>query len=313
MEPVTPALQVSGAVRSFGPRRALDALELALAPGEIYALLGPNGAGKTTLVRAICGRVALDAGRVSLGSEDPRRSPAVRRRLGLVPQAIALYAELTARENLEVLGCLAGLPHQEARRAAGEALEWIGLTSRAASPVRELSGGMQRRVNLAAGVLHRPDVLLLDEPTAGLDPAARERVHELLRELRVRGLAILLATHDLDQAAELADRIGIIVDGRIRAEGTLAALVAGLGEERELVVALSQPPDEDARARLAGEGLVASADGRTWVGPLRGGLGALANLGARLAAGSVRVAEVRVREPGLRGVFFRIAGQELTS
>jgi ABC-2 type transport system ATP-binding protein len=308
---MNPGLHVTGARRAFGARLALDGLDLAVPPGRIYALLGPNGAGKTSLIRAVCGRVALDAGSVRLDGEDPRRSKAARRRLGLVPQAIALYPDLTARENLEVLGALAGMPRPGAARAAREALEWIGLLDRADSLVRELSGGMQRRVNLAAAVLHGPELLLLDEPTAGVDPVARERIHELLRELRRRGLAILLATHDLDQAAELADRIGILVDGRIRAEGALAELVASLHEERELVVALAQAPDDEARQRLAGEGLTASSDGKTWVGPLRGGYAGLAEVGSRLAAAWVAVAELRVREPGLRGVFFRVAGREL--
>jgi ABC-2 type transport system ATP-binding protein len=155
-------------------------------------------------------------------------------------------------------------------------------------------------------------VLLLDEPTVGIDPEAREGIHRLLRELRARGTAILLTTHDLDQAAELADRVGILVDGRVRAEGTPRALVEqAFGKGRELLITLAAPADEAAHARLAAEGLAQAADAMSFSGPLEGGLPALAALGQRLAAAGVPVAEVRLREPGLRGVFFRVAGREL--
>ncbi len=310
--PADPALLVSDARRSFAGRTALDGASLALVPGETYALLGPNGAGKTTLVRSIYGRVRLDSGRIALGGRDPRADRAARAKLGLVPQQLALYPDLTPRENLAVFGRLAGLKRQETPAAVEAALAWTGLQARAGSRTSELSGGQQRRLNLAAGTLHRPDVLLLDEPTVGIDPEAREGIHDLLRELRARGTAILLTTHDLDQAAELADRIGILVDGRVRAEGTLQALVEqAFGSGRELQLTLVVEPGPQARALLAREGLAAGEDARSWAGPLGGGLEALSALGRRLADAGLPVAEIRVREPGLRGVFFRVAGREL--
>ena len=306
-----PPLEVRGARRAFGAGRGLDGVDLRLERGEIYGLLGPNGAGKTSLVRAICGRLRLDAGSVSLLGRDPRDAEA-RRGLGLVPQEVALYPELTVAENLELLGRLAGLPGGEAGPAVKDALGWIGLTDRAGSLVATLSGGQQRRVNLAAATLHRPAVLLLDEPTVGVDPAAREQIHERLRDLGARGIAILLATHDLDQAAELCGRIGILVDGRIRAEGTLDELVRrAFGDAREIRVTLASPPGDDARRALAAEGLAAGADTRTWSGPLAVGLDALPAIARRLAAAGVPLAELRLREPGLRGAFFRLTGREL--
>jgi ABC-2 type transport system ATP-binding protein len=310
--PGAPALLVEDAHRRFGSRKALDGASLALAPGEIYALLGPNGAGKTSLVRAIYGRVRLDSGRVATPAGDPRREPRARARLGLVPQELALYPDLTPRENLATFGRLAGLPRDRVSAAVAAALAWTGLDDRAGSRTGQLSGGQKRRLNLAAGTLHGPDVLLLDEPTVGIDPEAREGIHRLLRELRARGTAILLTTHDLDQAAELADRVGILVDGRVRAEGTPRALVEqAFGAGRELLITLAAPADEAARARLAAEGLAQAADAMSFSGPLEGGLPALAALGQRLAAAGVPVAEVRLREPGLRGVFFRVAGREM--
>ncbi|HSN55879.1 MAG TPA: ABC transporter ATP-binding protein [Candidatus Sulfomarinibacteraceae bacterium] len=305
-------LEVMGVRRSFGSRAALDGVDLSLRPAEIYALLGPNGAGKTTLVRAISGRLRLDGGEVRLLGGDPAADAGARCLLGLVPQELALYPELTARENLEVFGRLMALGRDEAREATRRLLEQVGLSDRAHDLVSTLSGGMKRRLNVAAGVIHRPQVLLLDEPTVGVDPAAREGIHELLRELRRDGLAILLTTHDLEQAAELADRVGMLIDGRIRAEGTPAELVRGVfGDGRELLVTLVRPATTDGARRLIERGLTSPGDARVWTGRLERHLDDLSHVTAELEQLGLELAEIRVREPGLRGVFFRYAGREI--
>jgi len=305
-------LEVAGVRRSFGSRAALDGVDLRLRPGEIYALLGPNGAGKTTLVRAISGRLRLDGGEVRLLGGDPAADAGARRLLGLVPQELALYPELTARENLEVFGRLMALGRDETREAARRLLAQVGLSDRADDPVSILSGGMKRRLNVAAGVIHRPRVLLLDEPTVGVDPAAREGIHELLRELRREGLAILLTTHDLEQAAELADRVGILIEGRLHADGRVPDLVHDVfGDGKELLVTLAAPPPEAGRAHLEGIGLAPSSDRRLWTCRLRGGLDDLSAFTADLERAGLDLEEVRVREPSLRGVFFRLAGREI--
>lgn len=306
-------LEIAGARRRFGDRTALAGVDLFLRPGEIYALLGRNGAGKTTLVRAICGRVRLDEGTVRLDGRDPRTDAGARRRLGLVPQEIALYADLTVRENLECFGRLAGLPRSGASGASAQALDWIGLADRAGSRVAVLSGGMKRRVNLAAGVLHRPDVLLLDEPTAGVDPQARERIHELLADLRARGMAILLTTHDLDQAEGLADRIGILDDGALKAEGAFAELKARtFGDHRHVGLAFAEEPGVVAVTLLEELGLVpASGDARRWSGALGGEFADAAAIGRRAAETGLAVTELSVREPDLYSVFFRVTGREI--
>jgi len=312
MSEVALGLEVLEARRAIAGREVLAGASLSVEPGQTLALLGPNGAGKTSLIRAICGRLRLDSGSVRLGGRDPRRDPAARRQLGLVPQEIALYSDLTARENLEVMGRLAGLSSAAARREAATALDWIGLGDRAGSRTRSLSGGMKRRLNLAAGVLHSPGFLLLDEPTVGVDPEARERLHDYLRELRGRGMAILLATHDLDQAEDLADRVALLVDGKVRASGTKEELVrAAFGNARELIVTLVRRPSPTARERLVAEGLAPTAAEETWVGPLEGGFEGLSRRGARLREAGLDVAEVRLRAAGLRGVFFRLVGREL--
>ncbi len=309
----SPVLEVLDARKSYGEREALKGVSLTIGRGEILALLGPNGAGKTTLVRAICGRLALASGSVRVSGADPRASLEARRRLGLVPQEIALYPELTARENLEIFGRLAGVERRALGAKVDEALEWTALEDRAHERIDRLSGGMKRRLNLAAGALHDPELLLLDEPTVGVDPGARELIHDLLERLCRRGLAILITTHDLDQAAELADRIAILSDGRKCAEGSLQELVAAsFGGHREVWLTLTNPPTASGRELLTGAGLTAASDEPlSWSGPLAGGLESLAELGSRLAAAGLPVAELRVREPGLRGVFFHFTGREL--
>jgi ABC-2 type transport system ATP-binding protein len=310
--PRVPRLEVAGAKRFFGDRAALDGVDLTLERGEIYGLLGPNGAGKTSLVQAICGRLRLDMGWVRVCGEDPSISATARRRLGLVPQDLALYPELSARENLEIFGRLLGLGSAEAREVTTRVLDRIGLSDRASDRVQTLSGGMKRRLNVAAGVIHHPQVLLLDEPTVGVDPAARESIHDLLLDLRNDGLAIVLTTHDLEQAAEMADRVGVLIDGRIRAEGRVEDLIREIfGDGKELIVVLSEAPDQLGRDRLVAEGLQPSHNDEVWTGRIRGGLDDLSAVTKASASAGVSVKEVRVREPGLRGVFFRLAGREI--
>lgn len=309
---MAPPLELTDVRRSYGAGRGLAGVGLTVAAGQIYALLGPNGAGKTSLVRAITGRLRLDAGTVRLFGQDPA-DPAARRRLGLVPQDIALYPDLSVRENLFAMGRLAGLSAAAARAALARALEWIDLADRADSLVGTLSGGQQRRVNLAAGTLHEPGLLVLDEPTVGVDPPAREGIHRLLLELKARGTAILLATHDLDQAAELADQVGVLVRGRLAAEGSVPALVAEWfpAGAKDLSLTLGAAPQASASLVLDRVGLTPDPARIFWTGPFHGGVEGLPGLLASLAAAGAPVSDARIREPGLRGVFFRVAGEEI--
>ena len=305
-------LEVRGARRAFGAGRGLDGVDLRLERGEIYGLLGPNGAGKTSLVRAICGRLRLDGGSVSLLGRDPADADA-RRRLGLVPQEIALYPELTVAENLELLGRLAGLPPGEAGRAVKTR------SPGSASPIaRRASWPPCRAASSAASTSPPPPCTsrpcsLLDEPTVGVDPAAREQIHERLRELGARGIAILLATHDLDQAAELCGRIGILVDGRLARRGDPRRSSSGARSARRARCASPSPRPRRGRAAGArGRGPRRRGGRPDVVGTRRGGPRRAA--GHRPAAGRPpmsRWPSWRLREPGLRGAFFRLTGREL--
>ena len=311
--PEDQVLSVAAATKRFGSNLALDGVDLSIGAGEILALIGHNGAGKTTLVKSISGRILLDSGEIRILGRDVHADATVRSLFGLVPQSIALYDHLTARENLEVLGRLSGVPAQGISNAVARALEFMSLTDRADDKTADLSGGMQRRLNIAAGTLHHPKLLLLDEPTVGVDLMAREGIHDLLRELRREGLAILLTTHDLEQAEELADRVAVIANGRLLAEGDAQSLVLdAFGDSKELIVTLAREPDAKGLKFLEGRGLTRVEGGTAWTGQLTGGFAQMSELGSAAANAGLVVDEVRVRQPGLRGVFFHLTGGDLS-
>lgn len=305
-------LDLSGIRKSLGGRRVLDDVSLHVSPGELVVLLGPNGAGKTTLLGAACGRIAADAGDVRLSGGNPRRDVGVRQSLGFVPQEVALYPYLSVRENLEVFGRMMGVAKDVLTFRIEEALAWSGLEDRVSDRVDTLSGGMQRRLNIVASVLHKPTLLMLDEPTVGVDVNARERIHELLRRLRADGLGILLTTHDLLQAATLADRVVFLMAGQVRLEGAPDELIRQVfGDHKEITITLAELPAQDQHQHLADAGLSPVHDGRTWTGGVDHGYDGVTDWNHRLAEMDLIVAEIRVREPSLEGVFLRLTGEAL--
>src|ERR1044071_6178366 len=207
-------LQVNGLCKAFGDVRAVADVSFRVGAGEIYGLLGPNGAGKTTTLSMISGLIRPDAGRVAVDGADFWSDPArAQKVMGVVPQEIALYEELSGRENLEFWGRLAGLATADARKRATEVLDALSLADRAKDAVAKYSGGMKRRINLGCALLHRPKLLLLDEPTVGIDPQARANILEFIRGLCASGAAILYTTHYLEEAETLCARIGILDHG----------------------------------------------------------------------------------------------------
>lgn len=298
-------IRVDDARKAFGATQALAGVSLELREGELLGLLGPNGAGKTTLVRALAGRVRLDGGTVELYGR--RLSPAdARDGLGVVPQELALYPLLTARENLEVFGGFNGLRGAALRERVAWALEWTGLAERAREPVRRFSGGMRRRLNIACGVLHRPRVILLDEPTVGVDPQSRERIYEMLGRLRAEGVSLLLTTHQLEEAEVRCERIVVLDRGRVIAAGTLAELVRDtIGAQRTVTLRL------DRAAGVALAGLTDEGGGTRWHGPVRDVDADVAALLERVRAAGARVEDLEVRRPTLQAVFLHLTGREL--
>jgi ABC-2 type transport system ATP-binding protein len=220
-------LEVRSLRKAFGPLVAVDEVSFAVLPGKMTGLLGPNGAGKTTTVSMIAGLIAPDRGQVLVGGQVlSGDTDAKKRKIGLVPQDLALYDELTARDNLRFFGALYDLSGDALESAMASALKLVGLADRARDRVKTFSGGMKRRLNLAAGLLHDPDVLLLDEPTVGVDPQSRNAIFDNLEELKRRGKALLYTTHYMEEAERLADRIVVIDRGKVVADDTLAGLHA---------------------------------------------------------------------------------------
>jgi ABC-2 type transport system ATP-binding protein len=230
-------LEVQGVSKTFGTLRAANDVTFQVEEGEIYGLLGPNGAGKTTTISMISGLLRPDGGRVKVGGADVWTDPVRAKALmGVAPQELAIYDELSGRENLEFWGQVAGLTRVEAKRRTSELLETLALADRAKEPVKMYSGGMKRRINIGCALLHRPKLLLLDEPTVGIDPQARSNILELVRKLSEQGAAILYTTHYLEEAEFLCNRIGIIDHGQLLAEGTLAELQKRLSGDRLFLV-----------------------------------------------------------------------------
>jgi ABC-2 type transport system ATP-binding protein len=300
-------LVIEHAKKRYGAVEALADVSLTVHPNELVGLLGPNGAGKTTLIRAIAGRVRLDAGSVrlfgrSLGQGDARPE------IGVVPQELAIYPKLTARENLEVFGRLYGVSADALRARVDWALEWSDLRDRAREPAAQYSGGMKRRLNIACGLLHSPAIVLLDEPTVGVDPQSRERIYEMLAGLRASGVSVVLTTHHLEEAEQRCERIVIIDRGRIVASGTLGDLVRStLGDGRTVNVVLDAAwPDVPlpGRSQLGDDRRTLTAA----VEDLGSGLPAL----FRAIAGAGRQAlDLKVAGASLHEVFIALTGREL--
>jgi len=302
-------IEVRELAKSFGDVQALAGVDFTVNEGEIFGFLGPNGAGKTTTISIIAGLLNADSGTVRIAGLDIRKEGRrVRGMLGVVPQDIALYEELTGRENLHFWGSLYGLSGKNLRAEAERVLELVGLTDRADDAVREYSGGMKRRLNLSAGLIHNPKVILLDEPTLGIDPQARLNILDIIRGGVSGGMTVIYTTHYLEEAEKLCDRIAIIDHGRILAQGTLGELVKLAGEGNTVTVtgAFTREQVSPLLRGITVEHLENNSLRMVIPGQaeLSGALG-------RLFSAGISIGEVSIKEPGLEGVFIKLTGREL--
>jgi linearmycin/streptolysin S transport system ATP-binding protein len=299
--------------RSFGKIVAVGGVGFHIDPGETYGLLGPNGAGKTTTISMIAGLLERDAGEVTVAGE-PMTTHSVRAKsaIGYVPQDLAIYPDLSGRENLIFFARLYGMPTAQAKSRSSEVLALTGLTDRADDQTKQYSGGMKRRLNIGIGLLHRPRLLILDEPTVGVDPQSRNAILESVESLSGAGMAVLYTTHYMEEAERLCDRIGIIDHGKLIAEGTRAELVSMVGEGDQVRLA--------AAGNLAGA--AADLTARPWVREAKALDGSIdlvvenarSELPAILtdvAAAGVTVRSVQVAEPDLEAVFLHLTGRAL--
>jgi ABC-2 type transport system ATP-binding protein len=299
--------------KRYGALVAVRGVSFEIHEGETYGLLGPNGAGKTTTISMVCGLLARDGGEVTLdGTPIDVGAVAAKAGIGFVPQELAIYPDLTAKENLVFFGRLYGLSGAHLKVRVGEVLELIGLTSRAGDRTDKFSGGMQRRLNIGIGLLHQPRLLLLDEPTVGVDPQSRNAILESIAALGKGGMAILYTTHYMEEAERLCDRVGIIDAGEIRAEGTRRELVASVGQRDQVRLAATGDlaAAEAAVGRLDGVVTVAAKDGllEVLVADAHRILPRL--LDAAESAGAV-IRGVDIVEPNLESVFLHLTGRAL--
>jgi ABC-2 type transport system ATP-binding protein len=305
-------LLCQGLTKRFGDRLAVDDVTFSLAPGEIYGLLGPNGAGKTTTIRMVCGLLAPDQGTITIAGKVADGDLSVKSLVGYVPQDVALYPDLTARENLAFLGRLYKLHGTLLDERVDEALSLTDLSDRSRDRVDSFSGGMKRRLNIAAGLLHHPKLLVLDEPTVGVDPQSRHAILERVQAFGREGMAVLYTTHYMEEAERVCDRVGIIDHGHLVAEGTRRELVARLGERDRIELGATGDLERLAQAVRTVPGVenAATADHAVHLVADEGRRILPAVLEAAEHAG-VAVNSVDVVEPDLEAVFLHLTGTAL--
>jgi ABC-2 type transport system ATP-binding protein len=314
---VAAPLRVESLIKRFGALTAVDGVSLELRPGECFGLLGPNGAGKSTLIRAIVGRVVPDSGQAMVFGS-PAASAQARMALGWVPQELAIYPRLTARENLHAFGSYAGLKGRNLQDAIAWCLHWAALEDRAGELAGKLSGGMKRRLNMAAGLIHQPRLVLMDEPTVGVDPQSRNRIFEMIEALRATGTTLIYTTHYMEEAERLCDRIAIIDHGRFIAIDTREGLVhSAFGSSSQVSARLNGAPDAIAAWTLQHGGrlvsatteVAASADPTaefTVENPAQ-----IATLLESASAAGIEILDLSMRRPNLESVFLHLTGREL--
>lgn len=299
--------------KAFAEVKAVDGISFAVEAGEIFSLLGPNGAGKSTTISMISTLIRPDSGSITVMGADAARDPqAVRRVLGVVPQEIALYQDLSARENLTFWGKMYGLRGQALEKRVKEVLELTGLTDRQKGAVEHFSGGMKRRLNIGIALLHSPSIVIMDEPTVGIDPQSRRSILDGVLELNRQGSTILYTTHYMEEAQELSNHIGIMDHGKLIACGTYPELIRIVGELHRVDLTLSVPAEQvvtlwqglEEVQKVSGEGHAASilaADSNL----------VLPRLFDSAAKGGWRITSVNIQEPSLESVFLHLTGRAL--
>lgn len=286
--------------KRFGKLLAVDDVSLEIEKGETFGLLGPNGAGKTTTINMLCGVLSPDQGEVLIGGQSDPTIASVRRQLGVCPQGLALYEELTAEENLGTFGALYGLSGSGLAKQIDEALEFAGLADRRKHRVKTYSGGMKRRLNLACALVHEPAVLICDEPTVGVDPQSRNHVFDCIESLKDKGTTLLYTTHYMEEAQRLCDRVAIMDHGKVLAHGTVEALIDSHGGKSVVRATLAEAPSSSltVEGELAGNTLRIETDS-----PFE----AVARLGRE----PVEIVSLRVDRPDLEKVFLNLTGRRL--
>ncbi len=306
-------LEVKSLRKEFGDLTAVDGISFDIQEGEIFGFLGPNGAGKTTSISMICGLLKPTAGEVFVEGVSILKNPReVKKRLGVVPQEVAIYEELSARENLSFWGGIFGMGGSKLRSRVDELLEQVGLEDRAKEPTKNFSGGMKRRLNLALGLVHDPKLILLDEPTVGIDPQARHNILDVVKAIVAGGRTVLYTTHYLEEAEDLCDRLAIIDHGKILSQGTVGELKTQLGEGSLLTVQGDFQAATLSKAVTGVDGLmpIEIDDKRAMLLVSRDGPGVSHSLEGLFSQG-LTFDDITIKEPNLEDLFLKLTGREL--
>jgi ABC-2 type transport system ATP-binding protein len=306
-------LEIKNLTKTYGDVLALDRFSLELKKGEVLGLLGPNGAGKTTLISILSGTVGDFTGTVNFQGRNLFADREIKNRLGIVPQDMAFYDELSAMDNLLFWGGLYDVPRADLKKRAVELLELVELAARAKEPVKNFSGGMKRRLNTAIGLLHKPDLLLLDEPTVGIDVQAKVSILDIIRDVGAAGTAVIFTTHQLAEVETTCSRVAIMDRGRVLAQGTLDELVRIVGE-RDVVEFTGDFPAaafSDAVRELAGERieLLSAADGLASLAVRD--TAEVPRIMDRLFQRKIAVTDMKIKSPNLETVFLKLTGRTL--
>jgi ABC-2 type transport system ATP-binding protein len=310
-----PILEVKELVKKYGDFTAVKGISFDIQEGEIFSLLGPNGAGKTTTISMLSTLYVPTGGDASIGGHSVIKEPmAVRRIIGVVPQDLALYEDLNARENLVFWGQMYGLSGKALNTRVDEVLEQIGLADRAKERVKAYSGGMKRRVNIGVGLLHKPRLLFMDEPTVGIDPQSRRSILDSVKDLNKQGMTVLYTTHYMEEAQELSDRVGIIDHGELIALGTQAELTKQVGENETLILHIGEDEDGEALAKslkgIPGVLQATAADHEVSV-IAHEAEEIIAPVVTKANERGIKIQSVDMREPNLEAVFLHLTGRAL--
>ncbi len=308
-------LKVLNLVKKYGAKLAVDDVSFEVQEGEIFSLLGPNGAGKTTTISILSTLFSPTAGDAEIFGYSVTKNPMdVKRLIGVVPQEIALYDDMTALENLNFWGEMYGLSGRELKTRVQELLEQIGLADRAKERIKTYSGGMKRRVNIAVGLLHKPRLLFMDEPTVGIDPQSRRAILDSVKALNKNGMTILYTTHYMEEAQELSDRVGIIDHGKLIALGTQSELTAQVGEMDTLILHLGENEDPEHLAqalKALPDVLQANPSDHTVALVTPSAEELLAPVVSRSNELGIKIHSIDMREPNLEAVFLHLTGRAL--
>jgi len=307
------AIEVENLQKSFGDFQAVQGASFEAYAGEVLSLLGPNGAGKSTTISMLSGLLAPTSGEACIMGHSVIREPeAAKKSLGVVPQDIALYPDLSARENLVFWGKMYGLRGAELQSRVNEVLEVIGLTDRQKDYVGKFSGGMKRRVNIGAALLHKPQVVIMDEPTVGIDPQSRRHILDNVKELNQQGMAVLYTTHYMEEASELSHHIAIMDKGKVIAYGTHAELIKMVGEQTRIDLTLNAEAGKVLDAWRAAQGVarIDAMDGKV-TALVDDSNYVLPRLFEAASQVGVRITSVEIQEPNLETVFLHLTGRAL--